>query len=75
MLVPIRERVGHHALQIVEVRDDSVMPPSKAAPAPSPEQLSMEKRLQKLMDLRQKNLITGEEYQKAKEKVLKKMTE
>jgi len=49
--------------------------PSKVTPAPSAEQLSMEKRLRKLMDLRQKNLITNEEYQKAKEKVLKKLTE
>jgi len=49
--------------------------PTKAAPAPSAEQLSMEKRLQKLMELRQKNLITNEEYQKAKKKVLKKLTE
>jgi len=49
--------------------------PTKAAPAPSAEQLSMEKRLRKLMDLRQKNLITNEEYERAKKDVLKKLTE
>jgi len=49
--------------------------PSKVTPTKSAEQLGMEQRLQKLMELRQKNLITNEEYQKAKEKVLKKLTE
>ena len=49
-------------------------PPSKVTPQ-SAEQLGTEQRLQKLMELRQKNLITNEEYQKAKKKVLKKLTE
>jgi len=53
--------------QIAEKRDE---PKTK-----TPEGLSMEQRLQKLMELRQKNLITNEEYQKAKEEVLKKLTE
>ena len=43
--------------------------PSKVTPPPSPAKLSMEERLQKLMELRQKNLITNEEYQNAKEEV------
>jgi len=48
---------------------------SKAALAPSPKQLSIEDRLRKLMDLRQKKLITNEEYEGAKKDVLKKLTE
>jgi len=48
---------------------------TNTAPPPSAEQLSIEKRLQKLMDLRQKKLITDEEYQKAKKEVLRKLTE
>jgi len=50
-------------------------PQPEVTPAPSPEQLSIEKRLRKLMDLRQKNLITNEEYERAKKDVLKKLTE
>jgi len=49
--------------------------PSKVTATKSAEQLGMEQRLQKLMELRQKNLITNEEYQKAKKEVLRKLTE
>ena len=53
-----------------------------AAPAPTPKsvvsdpkEVTLENRLQKLKELRQKNLITNEEYERAKKDVLKKLTE
>jgi len=49
--------------------------PSKVTPTQSAEQLGTEQRLRKLMELRQKNLITDEEYDKAKKDVLRKLTE
>jgi len=54
--------------------------PIKSAPSPKPvdsasKSLTIEDQLQKIKELRQKNLITNEEYQKAKEEVLKKLTE
>ena len=55
----------------VETSPSSVIKPVEQREEPS----TIEDRLQKLMELRQKNLITKEEYQKAKKDVLKKLTQ
>ena len=57
-------------------------PQPKVAPASTPKlvdsnamTLKIEEQLEQLRDLRQKHLITEEDYQKAKKDVLKKLTE
>lgn len=49
--------------------------PSGGAQATTEEPKSLEKRLQTLKDLREKNLITEEQYQTATKELLKKVTE